>query len=156
SLTAAEQLTFINVCSVSPPPSQCPTLTPPQLIQMNDGQTLFNFLAGDRSNEGTLFFARTHVLGDTVDAQPAYVAAPPWSFQDPGYAAFQTAQASRQQVLYIGANDGMLHAINANAGAGSTGNELWAYVPRMLWKKLYVLADANYSNLHTFFVDGSP
>ena len=40
--------------------------------------------------------------------------------------------------------------------AESYGSELWAYVPRMLWKKMYVLSDMNYGNLHQFYVDGSP
>ncbi len=159
SLSALEQATFTNVCAVTTNLSQCPTLSIAQLIQINDGFDLLNFLRGQRGNEGTLFFTRTHVLGDTVDAQPAYVAAPFYSFADavsPSSGAYQAANSPRQPVLDIGANDGMVHAFNANAGTGSTGNELWAYVPRMLWPKLYVLSDMNYSNLHTFYVDGTP
>jgi type IV pilus assembly protein PilY1 len=159
NLTAAEQATFLNVCAVFTTLTQCPTLTNNQLKQINDGFDLLNFVRGQRGNEGTLFRSRVHVLGDTVDAQPAYVAAPPYAFADavtPSYGSFASSNASRQPVLYIGANDGMLHAFNANAGLGSTGNELWAYVPRMLWPSLYVLSDMNYSTLHQYYVDGTP
>jgi len=164
NLTASEQTTFSNICNVSTNLTQCQILTPLQLLQINDGFDLVNFVRGDRTNEGVsagtgIFRTRVHVLGDTVDAQPAYVGAPSYGFTDavsPSYASFQTVNASRQPVLYIGANDGMLHAFNANAGSGSTGNELWAYVPRMLWSKLYILSDSNYANLHQFYVDGTP
>jgi len=45
----------------------------------------------------------------------------------------------------------MLHAFNAN-----TGDEMWAYVPKIVLPDLYRLADSNYANNHHFFVDGSP
>jgi type IV pilus assembly protein PilY1 len=99
-------------------------------------------------------------LGDTVHAQPQYVATPPFAFADAGpppygpigtAGTFQNANASRQPVLYVGGNDGMLHAFNAK-----TGSELWAYVPRMVWSSLYVLADVNYATLHQYYLDGSP
>jgi type IV pilus assembly protein PilY1 len=164
SLTATEQTSFTNLCLLATPLTQCPALTPAQLVQSNDGFDVLNYIRGQRGNEGVetgagVFRTRAHVLGDTVDAQPAYVGPPPYSFTDavtPSYASFQALNASRQPVLYVGANDGMLHAFNANAGAGSTGNELWAYVPRMLFSKLYMLADSNYANLHQFYVDGTP
>jgi len=53
-------------------------------------------------------------------------------------------------VLYIAANDGMLHALN-----GDTGAEMWAYVPKILLPKLYKLAESNYASGHQYFVDGS-
>jgi type IV pilus assembly protein PilY1 len=159
SLTASEQSIFLNICSVLTTMTQCPLMSGGQVSDINNGQYLFNFLRGQRGREGDLFRTRVHVLGDTVDAQPAYVAAPIYSFADsvtPTYAAYVTAQASRQPVLYIGANDGMLHAFNASVGGGANGAELWAYVPRMLFSNLYPLADTAYSNMHTFYVDGSP
>ena len=58
---------------------------------------------------------------------------------------------SRTPALYVGANDGMLHALN-----GTSGAEMWAYVPTMVMPKMHVLADENYAIKHTYFVDGSP
>ena len=96
-----------------------------------------------------LYRDREKVLGDIVHSQPVYVKAPPYDFGDVGYADFKTANASRNGVLYAAANDGMLHAFD-----GDTGEELWAYVPQMLFPKLAQLADVNYSSKHLFYLDG--
>lgn len=151
NLPANLQAYFANQCVKL---SQCNTLSAPQQVTANDGNQLVNFLLGDRSNEGTVFRTRTHLLGDTVDAAPVYVAAPTEQFGDavnPSYATWAAAQAGRQPMLYVAANDGMLHAINATTGA-----EMWAYVPTMVMQNMYVLADMSYSAMHTFFVDGTP
>jgi type IV pilus assembly protein PilY1 len=121
------------------------------------GAKLLAFIAGDRSNEGpasdtsTYFRQRVHVLGDIVDSEATYVKVPKFDYSDAGYGAFKTSNANRTGIVYVGANDGMLHAFDA-----ATGEETWAYIPRMLLGKLYRLADKNYGNQHTFFVDGSP
>ena len=54
-------------------------------------------------------------------------------------------------MVYIGGNDGMLHAFDA-----TTGDELWAFVPRTVLPKMYRLAETAYATSHEFFVDGSP
>ena len=119
------------------------------------GINLVNYLRGDRSNEGidnTAYYRpRSHVLGDIVNSQPAYVKKPEFSYTDTGYADYVTAKATRQGMVYVGANDGMLHAFNADTGA-----EVWSYIPSMLLPNLYKLADKNYSANHRYFVDGSP
>jgi len=118
------------------------------------GINLVNFLRGDRSNEGNTtsdyYFPRTHVLGDIVNSQPVYVQTPKSNYADTGYAAFKAAQATRQGMVYVGANDGMVHAFNADTGA-----EVWAYIPSVLLPRLYKLADKNYPVTHQNFVDGS-
>ncbi|MDD5180897.1 MAG: PilC/PilY family type IV pilus protein, partial [Gallionellaceae bacterium] len=70
---------------------------------------------------------------------------------------------TREAALYIAANDGMLHSFDAGQCTGTpvvcttgTGNETWAYVPRMVMPGMYRLADAAYGGNHRFFVDGSP
>jgi len=121
------------------------------------GSPLVDFLRGDRSNEGDLtdtskyFRQRTHVLGDIVDSEAIYVQAPKFTYADTGYAAFKSANAARTGAVYVGANDGMLHAFNA-----TTGQEMWAYVPAALLPKMYKLADKDYGNRHQYFVDASP
>lgn len=122
------------------------------------GEALVNFLRGDRSNEegpvtdpSKYFRNRTHVLGDIVSAQPQYVGKPDRSYADSGYAAFKTAQAARAAVVYVAANDGMLHAFDA-----ATGNENWAYIPSFVLPKLFTLSDKKYSNKHQYFVEGAP
>ena len=90
------------------------------------------------------------VLGDIVNSAPVYVHKPPFNYSDAGYAAFATAKANRQAMVYVGANDGMLHAFNADTGA-----EVWSYIPTAVMPYLYKLADYTYSNNHRFYVDGS-
>ena len=94
------------------------------------------FVRGDRSNEapnGSKLRVRRYVLGDIIRSRPVYV---------PGTVP----------MVYVGANDGMLHAINANTGA-----EVYAYVPSMLIPKLGQLAPLNASGYtHRHFVDASP
>jgi type IV pilus assembly protein PilY1 len=123
------------------------------------GAPLVNYLRGDRSNEGTLdvttkpFRARAHVLGDIVNSEAVYVQHAVYDYVDSGYSTFKTSTAitSRTPMVYVGANDGMLHAFNANTGA-----EAWAYVPKAVLPTLYRLADKLYSSNHVAYVDGSP
>ena len=58
-------------------------------------------------------------------------------------------------MLYVGANDGMLHAFNAT-NTGSGGSEVWAVIPSPMLPNLYRLADTEYSEGHTYFVDSTP
>ncbi|MDA8383921.1 MAG: PilC/PilY family type IV pilus protein [Betaproteobacteria bacterium] len=131
-----------------------------------DAQTVIDFLRGDRSNEGSLYRTRAHVLGDIVDAEPVYVGPPSNQYTDPGYASFVSANTSRQAMVYQGADDGMLHALNA-----STGLDLWDYVPGILISTPYVVTGSGIDypstsslvNLtmkngftHLYYVDGTP
>ena len=97
-----------------------------------------------------LFRDRQHVMGDIVDSSPVFVKKAPFKYADAGYSAFAGAQLTRAGTVYVGANDGMLHAFNAD-----TGEERWAYVPRILHPTLYKLADANYAANHRYYVNGS-
>ena len=121
------------------------------------GQPLVDYLRGDRTNEGpesdiTKFFRpRKSLLGDIVNSEALYVKKALFNYSDAGYSAFKTATAMRRAMVYVGANDGMLHAFDA-----SNGDELWAYVPTMVMPNLYRLADKNYGNKHVFLVDASP
>ena len=151
---AAEQSFFANQCTVL---SQCPLLTATQQGLANDGNNMVGYLRGQNANASAgspVFRIRDHVLGDSADSVPAYVKAPVYGFADavtPGYASFKTANAARQSVLYVGANDGMLHAFN-----GDTGAELWAYVPHMVYPMLSTLATDNWDVRHLYSADGSP
>lgn len=121
------------------------------------GSNLVNFLRGqtgyeDRSsNTDKLYRYRERVLGDAVESQPAYIGPATFSYSDKGYSSFKAAQASRAGTVYLGTNDGMLHAF-----AADTGQERWAYVPTMVLPNLWKLADKNYATMHTYYVNGSP
>ncbi len=75
-------------------------------------------------------------LGDVVDSSPRYVGPPSARLSDlynPGYGTFVTAKANRTPMLYVGVNDGMMHAIDARVDTTNGGKEVWAYVPSVLF-----------------------
>lgn len=159
SLSVAEQAYFSNKCSLW---SQCTVtnLTAPEIVIGNGGQNLVEYLRGQyqydqrATNASQVFRTRDHVLGDAINAKPVFVKVPQNSFADavtPTYDSFKTANATRQGMVYVAANDGMLHAFNTDTGA-----ETWAYVPKMVMPNLYKLAEVNYASNHQYFVDGSP
>ncbi len=90
-----------------------------------------DYIKGDRSKEGTnpgQLRVRSSLLGDIVGSSPAYV--------------------KDTDTLYVGANDGMLHAFNA-----ANGQELFAYIPNIInFNHLATLSRGDYT--HKFFVDG--
>ena len=107
---------------------------------------ILNFLRGERSNEYPIgnLRQRFSALGDIVHSNPEYVGAPEADIPDSSYVSFANANASRAPRVYVGANDGMLHAFDA-----TTGNEAWAYIPSMVTGNLSVLAGRPY--LHSYF-----
>ena len=121
-------------------------ITPPG---PNDGQNVLNWLRGDKSLEGTKYRVRSYLLGDIVYAEPVVVKNALANYADSGYGAFKQSVSNRNPMIYQGANDGMLHAFNAN-----TGQEAWAYVPRLNFDQLNKLPSLSYN--HRFYVDGTP
>lgn len=98
-------------------------------------EAVVDYLRGDRTHEvggsgAQVFRKRARLLGDIVGSEAVYVAKPRERYTDatnPGYAAFVTGNESRRPLLYVAANDGMLHAID-----GETGQEEWAYIPGVI------------------------
>lgn len=125
------------------------------LLNNNGADTLgnlrLNYLRGDRSQEGNPFRTRQHVLGDIIDSQPVYVGKPPFLYNYKNYAAFRSTggASTRPGMVYVGSNDGALHAFDA-----STGAEKFAFVPNGVFSKLAGLTSSNFS--HQYLVDGSP
>jgi len=156
SLSGAEQANFNSMCSPTALLSQCTALTAAEQTAAS-GENLVNFLRGQNGNETALYRDRDHVLGDMVTSQPVYVKKPPFEYADTNYGpettsgTFQYLHASRTPMVYVAANDGMLHAFN-----GDSGQEEWAFVPTMVMSNLYRLADKTYSANHRYYVDGSP
>jgi len=123
-----------------------------------EGVNLINYLRGQNGYEdraanpvdNRLYRAREAVLGDALESQPAYLGKPVFNYPYAGYADYKAAQASRAGTIYMGTNDGMLHAFAASDGA-----ERWAYVPSMVIPNMWKLASTSYSGNHTNFVNGS-
>ena len=125
----------------------------------SQGEARLKFLRGDDSNEspqGNQYRKRTigtnrNVLGDIVDSNPFYVGPPAAGYPFGDYRQFSIDNQTRSPMVYIGANDGMLHGFNADTGA-----EVFAYVPSAVFGKLNALTEATYPNQHQFYVDASP
>jgi type IV pilus assembly protein PilY1 len=138
------------------------TLNAAQILALNTspsaavdalGGTRLAYLRGSTANEGNgaANFRRRNVsrLGDIVNSSPAFVGRPSLNISDSTYATFKSTYASRTEMIYVGANDGMLHGFDA-----STGNELLAFVPTPVFPKLSGLTAQGFT--HRYLVDGSP
>ncbi|MEE9537536.1 MAG: PilC/PilY family type IV pilus protein [Desulfobacterales bacterium] len=89
-----------------------------------DAESVVNFIRGkDPDSSGN----RSNMLGDIVHSSPVFI----------------------DDAVYVGANDGMLHAFKA-----SDGTELFGYVPYLVFDQLKDLADPDYE--HSFYVDLTP
>jgi type IV pilus assembly protein PilY1 len=154
-----------------------------------------DYLRGDRSNEQTpssawtyigTFRQRTSVLGDIIDSSPTFVGPPEYNFPnvwvdkyqvaDPlsensgqTYGNFKNTMQQRTNVVYAGANDGMLHgfrsgyfsAPNTYQKATNDGYEVVAYVPGYVAESIQnaTYASDNYSDPqygHFYDVDAPP
>lgn len=129
-------------------------------------KNLLNWLYGDHSQESASesadgFRPRTKILGDIVNSDPLYVGKPtnlgytrlpagtPGQDTYLGSGGFIETNENRSAMIYVGANDGMLHAFDA-----ATGVEKFAYLPNAVLPNLANLASKTYQ--HRYFVDGSP
>lgn len=153
-----------------------------------------NYLRGQRANEVgvvgslNLFRPRDSVLADIIDSSPYWVgpptspytgtwkdrlysAAAPAENLGQSYLAFVAAEQTRENVVYAGANDGLLHGFRTgsfsatgayvnNATTPNDGQEVIAYMPGAVVNTIHsTTANVDYANTnygHQFYVDGSP
>lgn len=133
------------------------------------------YLRGDRALEGTStgdFRRRGSALGDIISSTPVVVGEPSYvpyladdiDGEDGDYLAFRDLYKSRPELVYVGANDGMLHAFFAgdvvNEGGETLaqgGQEAFAFVPSAVIDNLPKLTSQSYKGgAHQFYVDGAP
>jgi type IV pilus assembly protein PilY1 len=151
--------------------SQWSSLSSGTTSQQTDAVTnIVNYLRGDKTYEGILFRERAATFGDAVESQPAFIGKSTFNYVDAGYGTFKSDNATRIGMVYIGANDGMMHAFYAKdevtpptgtkcvVGGGTYcgGEEAWAYVPSMVIPNMFELADTDYANEHMYYANGSP
>lgn len=162
-LTPLEQSWFNNKCSDLP---QCPALSTANKAILDSGENIVNWLRGQQqhgNDEIMRSYAMTTntpagatgpipiVLGDIASSKPAFLRDPRKTYTLAGYNAYKLANQSRTATVFAAANDGMLHAFRA-----STGEEMWAYAPRITMKKLYKQVSTRYGTNHQYTTDGSP
>jgi type IV pilus assembly protein PilY1 len=112
----------------------------------DNAKIALEYIRGDQSRENASTGLRprgNNMLGPIVNAGPWVQSPPSATFlesQFKGYADFAKAQLTRDKLLWVGANDGMLHAFCAEEKSGgscsSAGREIFAYVPGMLANRL--------------------
>jgi len=151
---------------------------------------IINFIRGDqitglRDRQLTVSGSlKVWKMGDPIDSTPTVVAAPKERYDviygDATYTAFFQQYRNRRQVAYVGANGGMLHAINAgfyhrgddpntsstvehgrftrtatdNSSGPLLGDELWGFIPQQLLPHLKWLTQTDYT--HVYYVDLKP
>lgn len=131
---------------------------------------VLNYLRGDFTNQSTQtvrksYRYRASVLGDIVDSGALFVGPPNQPYADaynPGYSSFKSSKSTRKPMVFVGANDGMLHAFDATMTAAG-GAELFAVVPNAAYlgpdgkpgeSGLRALSDNGY--LHHYYVNATP
>lgn len=129
-----------------------------QTQTLHSAEDLVNFLRGDNTYANNVTFRqRSSVLGDIVNSNPLYVKdAPSLGYRaafGSSYSAYHNWKRSeRTGMVFVGANDGMLHAF-ATEGP-DMGKEMFAFIPHALLPRLGALASLNYDKNHRFYVDG--
>jgi type IV pilus assembly protein PilY1 len=148
-------------------------------VASNNTTNYINYLRGDQTNEigstaaGTTnaYRQRTKLLGDIVGSKVKVVGPPSFRYSDtanPGYSEFKKSRKDRGSVVYVGANDGMLHAFNGSldtAVDANAGKEIFAYIPKALFKGPSTTPTPEVNGLsslgkpdfeHHFMVDATP
>jgi type IV pilus assembly protein PilY1 len=112
-------------------------------------------------------------LADIVNSTPVSVNRPVENYHiiysDESYQAYLNASLNRETIVYVGANDGMLHAFTsweydatntifnkpaAAPGTESIGDEIWAYIPQPLLPHLKWFPSPDYT--HVYYADLKP
>lgn len=135
------------------------TLLEPIGVTTGLSEAQVDYIRGNRSGEvenGGAFRNRGDtVLGPIFHSEPVVVASPGFDYPDDpdapetNYSAFRTEYANRTQMVYVAANDGMLHGFRA-----SDGKELLAYVPGEILPKFSAFTNPSYVESPVALVDG--
>ena len=116
---------------------------------------VLDYIRGNQAFEGEHGFRqRSSLMGDVVNSSPAYVGYPNFQYPDSIasgslYSDFKKDNKSRKPMVYVGANDGMVHGFDA-----TTGDEKLGYISPVLYPHLHKLVLPGYS--HRYFVDANP
>lgn len=166
------------------------SLSAAQQTALGSSADVLNYLRGDQSKEQSMggpFRNRASLLGDIVNSDPLFVSEENFGYdklagtEGTDYVTYMAGKSAKNPMIYVGANDGMLHAFSAKMGWADTdlavdsdgdgnktndknesvatadsGKELFAYVPALVYANLGELTKPGYGNNHKYFVDGAP
>jgi type IV pilus assembly protein PilY1 len=147
----ARRIVTYNTATRVGVPFRAASIALTQLTQLNtdyttgdDSLDYLNYLRGDRKNERSSITSgstrayrdRAKLVGDIVNAKVRPVGPPsaPYSAaRNPGYDTFKTTYANRKPMVFAASNAGMVHAIDGSLTGTTAGNEIFAYVPGVLF-----------------------
>jgi type IV pilus assembly protein PilY1 len=119
-------------------------------VTPEEAADIIDYIRGDDRYEGKKYRNRRGwKLGDIVYSAPVVVGAPSSYRPEESYDEFRLKNEKRKSMVYVGANDGMLHGFDAESGY-----EEWAFIPGNLLPRLKDLISPNYC--HEYFVDLTP
>ncbi|MCG8641588.1 MAG: hypothetical protein MI862_17795, partial [Desulfobacterales bacterium] len=99
-----------------------------------------------RGKEVSGFRPRTQKLGDIIHSAPLLVVG---DSRDNNGDDIVDEDGEENGIIFAGGNDGILHAFDAE-----TGDELFGYIPHLVFDNLKELAAMDYT--HKFYVDATP
>lgn len=126
------------------------------------GNQRVDYVRGDRSQEvasGGALRNRTSRHGDVVNSSLWFVDKPQSGFAHNSYGSFRSTHSSRTPMVYVGANDGMLHGFegcNLACTNADAGKEKIAYVPLGAIPKVETYTNPAYNGAHSYTIDGIP
>ena len=118
-------------------------LTALQKTSINSDLNIVDYIRG---KEVTGFRSRQKKLGDIVHSAPLLVIG---DSMDNDTDSLVDEDGEESGLIFTGGNDGMLHAFDAQ-----TGNEIFAYIPHIVFDHLTDLTLIDYD--HKFYVDATP
>ena len=120
--------------------------------------TLATHLGAGTTTDALITAIRAQNIGAVIGSTPAIMDVPsldPPPDDDYGRAdapaSFAGTYKNRRALIFFGANDGMIHAVDAR-----TGYEVWAFIPYNLLPKLRTFRDGQAVDQYDYFVDSSP
>ena len=127
-------------------------------FNLANAATLAPHLGTNATTNALITAVRAQNIGALIGSTPAIMDVPsldPPPDDDYGRADTPTSFAGtykdRRATIFVGANDGMIHAIDAR-----TGYEVWAFIPYNLLPKLKTFRDGQAVDQFDYFVDSSP
>jgi type IV pilus assembly protein PilY1 len=166
------------------------------LLHYLRGDTAYDSTSFVASTTTPSFRTRTSILGDIMDSSPVWVGAPDETLPSAApslfpqapftnalyptmtysedasgaetYSSYVSAYGSRNNIVYVGANDGMLHAFQSGYYTGTTfqsstnnGQEVLSYVPYAVLQDFNTQVNTNKDYAypgygHNFYLDATP
>ena len=127
-------------------------------FNLANAATLATHMGTSATTMALISTVRAGNIGAVIGSTPAIMDVPsldPPPDDDYGRAdaptTFAATYKDRRALIFVGANDGMIHAIDAR-----TGYEVWAFIPYNLLPKLKTFRDGQAIDQFDYFVDSSP